>query len=218
MGKDVGGNLSVESSRLESGTGPLVVELSVGALELNIRSANQETITVDYAGVEPKMKQGDGKLTLEGERIPWGSCIAFGETDAEGDLVLPAGKSMELEINAGAADIAADLSGIQLKRLEVDAGAADIHVLLPYVLGELKVEMDTGASDITIEVPRKAAIRLTADGALNSTNLDDLKLIRHNRYLASPDYDKAEARLAIDIDSAVTDLTIRRVKGGLFEF
>ena len=209
-GRDAKGSLTIEGAKLVTEGEPAIVELSVGALELNIEAKAQDGITLDYRGGEPRLKESTEGVRLIADSRSWGDCAAMGHGQSQWDVVLPQDRALQLEINAGAADIAADLSGVALARLELDAGAADVHIRLPLISGEIEVEMDTGASDITIEVPWDAGIKLISDSALGSTNFKDLELVSHKRFMASPEFDKAGSRIVIDIDSAVSDLTIRR--------
>ena len=204
---NVSGKLTVAA------TGPdaeLQVQLAVGALELNMAGADQDQISVDYVGLEPVLIQDDSEVKIKSRNTRWSGCGRLSSPEVRWDLRLPRNRPLTLEIDAGAAEITADLSTVSLRSLQVDAGAAEITVRLPEREGETAVSFDTGASDITIEVPVKSAIRLTSGSALSSTNYSGLNLSPRGDALESPDYDTSSHRITIDIDSAVSDVTISR--------
>ncbi len=206
---DVAGTISVSAGAPEADS-VLAVELSVGALELAIDGQRQDNVTVDYTGVEPRLKEEGSEIVIAGRESRWGGCGRIGGQEATWDVSLPLDRPTDLHINAGAAEIVADLSHLELTRLEIDAGAADILVRLPDREGETEVEFDTGASDITIEVPTGVAVKLTSDSALSSTQFSGLELIKRGDAMATDGFDTAAARVVIDIDSAVSDITVRR--------
>lgn len=208
-GGDVSGAISVTTGPQEPDAA-LVVELSVGALELTLDGQNQNNVTVDYVGVEPRLEEEGAEVVIVGRESHWGGCGRIGGHEASWDVHLPLGRPTELRINAGAAEIAADLTGLDLTRLDIDAGAADIVVRLPAREGETEVEFDTGASDITIDVPPGVAVKLTSDSALSSTHFEGLELVKRGDALATHDFDTAGARVVIDIDSAISDITVRQ--------
>jgi len=208
-GGDVKGAISVSTDSPDSDSG-LTVELSVGALELTVDGQRQDNVTVDYVGIEPRLEEEGAEIVIAGRESRWGGCGRIGGHDAKWDVHLPIGKPIELRLNAGAAEIAADLTDLDLTRLDIDAGAADILVRLPDRQGETEVEFDTGASDITIEVPPGVGVKLNSDSALSSTQFTGLELIKRGDSLATDDFDSAGARIVIDIDSAVSDITIRQ--------
>ncbi len=207
-GSDVKGNLSVAAA--VAGDDELRVELSVGALELQLQGADQAELTVDYAGVEPRITEGDGSVDIEARQSRLGSCGRMGGYDARWNVRIPSGRPVDLRVDAGAAEIVADLSAVDLARLDIRAGAADIHVLLPSRPGETTVEFDTGASEILLEVPGDVAVKLDSDSALSDTRFTGLELVNRGDCLATPDFDKAARRIVIELDAAVSDITIRR--------
>jgi hypothetical protein len=206
---DVAGNISVSTGN-QVADSALAVELSVGALELTIDGQRQDNVTVNYTGIEPRLKEEGAEIVIAGRESRWGGCGRIGGQEAKWDVSLPLDRPIDLHINAGAAEIVADLSHIDLTRLEIDAGAAEILVRLPSRAGETEVEFDTGASDITIEVPSGVAVKLTSDSALSSTQFTGLELIKRGDAMATDDFDTASSRVVIDIDSAVSDITVRR--------
>jgi hypothetical protein len=203
----VSGKLTVTAAGSDE---ELQVQLAVGALELHMAGADQEQITIDYAGLEPIFEQDDNDITIQARNRRWSGCGRLSGPEVRWDMLLPRNQPMTLEIDAGAADISADLSTVPLRSLEVDAGAAEIHIRLPEREGETAVSFDTGASEITIEVPAISALRLTSGSALSSTNYSGLNLSPHGDALETPDYDTSSHRITIDIDSAVSDVTIKR--------
>ncbi|MCX8006615.1 MAG: DUF5668 domain-containing protein [Coriobacteriia bacterium] len=72
----------------------------------------------------------------------------------------------DLAIEAGAAELEADLKEVRLSRLRVDAGASESTLEFGAPEGKVPVDLRTGASSVTLRFPRDAAFRVRVLGAL----------------------------------------------------
>jgi hypothetical protein len=123
-------------------------------------------------------------------------------------LMISPDVAVELEINAGAADLDLDLQDLNVRRLIVGSGASDIRILLPATAGQTHVEIASGATDVEIVVPEGVAARIANEIFLSSTQIDSARFPHTDDGHQSPDYYYAENRVSIEIDAVAADITI----------
>lgn len=113
-----------------------------------------------------------------------------------------------IHIKSGASSIDADLSSVALKSLNIDSGASSIDVKLGDKLDESKVDIDTGVSSVDLLVPSSAGVRLDFDGGLSSRHLPSGFEDAGNSVYQSPDYDRAEKKIIINVDMGVSSFKL----------
>ncbi len=123
-------------------------------------------------------------------------------------LMVSPNVAVELEINAGAADLDLDLQDLNVRKLRVGAGASDIRILLPVDAGQTHVVIESGAADVEIVVPHGVAARIVNEAFLSSTQIDSTRFLETDDGHQSPDYYNAENRVSIEIDAVAADITI----------
>ena len=117
--------------------------------------------------------------------------------------------ALELEINAGAADLDLNLQNLNVRRVLVGAGATDIRIMLPVDAGRTSVEIAAGAADVEIVVPEGVAARIENEILLSSTQIDsDRFLETYDGLHESLDYPTASNRVDIEIEGFAADVTI----------
>ena len=116
--------------------------------------------------------------------------------------------AIELEINAGAADLDLDLQDLNVRKLTVGAGASYIRILLPIDAGQTHVVIASGATDVEIVVPQGVAATIVNEAFLSSTQIDSTRFFETDDGHQSPDYFNAENRVSIEIDAVAADITI----------
>ena len=117
--------------------------------------------------------------------------------------------ALELEINAGAADLDLDLQDLNVRRVVVGAGATDIRIMLPVDSGRTSVEIAAGAANVEIVVPEGVAARIENEILMSSTRIDAGRFFRTDDGLhESPDYSTASNRVDIEIEGLAADVTV----------
>ena len=123
-------------------------------------------------------------------------------------LMVSPNVAIELEINAGAADLDLDLQDLNVRKLTVGAGASYIRILLPIDAGQTHVVIASGATDVEIVVPQGVAATIVNEAFLSSTQIDSTRFFETDDGHQSPDYFNAENRVSIEIDAVAADITI----------
>ena len=194
-----------ESATIRFTTGAADIELSAlerdsnlladGAIQSN-RIISQNLHREDRAGVFELHSTGEG---------------FFGGTTVltdEWDIMLTQKIPLDLELSFGATDADLDLSYLSVTRFSVDAGASTIDLVVPRI-GHTQGSISTGAADIEIEVPEGVAANIRVEGGLNDVDIDLSRFPKVGDRYVSPDYEGAENRIDLRIESGVSSITIR---------
>ena len=124
-------------------------------------------------------------------------------------LMVSPNVAVELEINAGAADLDLDLHDLNVSRIVVGAGASDVRIFLPANAGKTSVEIAAGAAHVEIVVPEGVAARIDNEVFMSSTQIASDRFFETNDGLhESLDYSTASNRVDIEIDGFAADVTV----------
>lgn len=178
--------------------GPLPAE-STSLFEGNFRGNGAEVSTLR---TEDKT---DLNIHMKREGISFLSNLG----DNNWDVALSSTPEMTLDINGGAASANLDLRDLQITDINIDVGASDVDITMPASAGRVTADIDAGAADISIVIPEGVAARINADTGVSSLDIDESRFPKNDGRYASPDFDDAENRVDIDIDSGVSSITVR---------
>lgn len=131
------------------------------------------------------------------------------KTDRSMKLNLNESIPWNFDINCGAVNARLDLKNIDVQELNLDAGAGRIQVDLGRKSKNTDIHINSGVSQIVLNIPRESGLKVTLDGALNSTNLRELDLIeKSNHFFLSDNYNKASSNYNIDAEMGVGNFKI----------
>jgi len=111
----------------------------------------------------------------------------------------------DIDLDLGAVSCELNLEDLAVRKIDLDSGATD----MTFILGkrhDLDFDINTGASDIKIILPPDVGLRVEMDSALSNSNLKDLNIVKRGDYYISPDYDRAEVTIHLDIDMGVGNI------------
>lgn len=120
----------------------------------------------------------------------------------------------EVLIKSGAVKGELNLMGIPLRRLDLNLGAGDMEIRLGGNGGDTKVKVEAGVSSLKIFIPESTGLKVSLDGALTKTNLEELGLLPVNKRYVSENYETAGERVDLELDIAVSKLEIKRIPVG----
>jgi len=112
----------------------------------------------------------------------------------------------EILIETGATTIDYDLSNFKVEKLTIKSGASDISLITPQYNGEITI--DSGVSKIDIGIPANVGVALNLDTGLSMKELDDKFTSEENNNFISENYNDAEYKVSIDIDSGLSQINI----------
>jgi hypothetical protein len=178
-----------------------------GAGKLNITGAAKEGGLVEgefYGGFRKKTsKSGTSlKVNLEGE---------YGFPDEGPDWIVRLTDSipLKLSLQTGASEVTCDLTDLKVKEVDLDTGASSSRIKLPARAGYTLVDIDAGAASVEMTVPAGVAASIKVDAALMKKTIDEKRFPYNGERYLSPDYETAENKVEIKIDSAVGSVSIQ---------
>lgn len=195
----------------ESAAEAASISVAAGGAALNISSSEDVPVVEgvsrgDRIRLSTSTKVSDGLVDVKLEQSYSRGWMPgqFGEMD----IRLTEGMPVDLEIDAGATSIKADLSDVMLRSLLVDSGASSIDLKLGDKLDQSEVNIDTGASSVSIRVPKSLGVRLVLDTGLSSKNLPEgYKKIDDETY-QSPNYDSSDRKLTLNVDMGLSSFKL----------
>lgn len=149
------------------------------------------------------------EFSLKGQSGPLPVWIPGSSAGENWDLRFATRLPLELEVHAGAADLQLDLSQLEVTLLDVEGGAGRTHVTFPAQAGFTQATVSTGVGQITVEIPDSVGARVRIDKALSSIRVENPRLLRSGDGYVSADYDTAQHRLDLEIESALGAVVIR---------
>jgi hypothetical protein len=151
-------------------------------------------------------RAGDtGRLRIESSGT--GFFSDFGDT--VWDVGLSRQAELDLDVDAGAADLNLDLRDLRVTRLDVSVGAANADIVVPSGAGHVDVVISAGAASINVIVPEGVAARISSDSGLSSVDVDTSRFPRSGGEYISPGYGSATDRVYIRIQVGAASVDIR---------
>lgn len=123
------------------------------------------------------------------------------------DVRLTAEIPIDLRLETGGNRSVIDLTPLRIRHLAIDTGASETNVTLPGA-GETKVRVDCGFASVNLAVPEGVAALIRGKMGLGSINVNESRFPRSPDGWASPDYETAADRVAIDISGGFGSVTV----------
>jgi hypothetical protein len=115
---------------------------------------------------------------------------------------------LDLRFEIGAVEAFLDLTDLIVKDLVVSTGASSSTIKLPAQAGLTHLKLEAGAASLDIHVPEGVAARIEADIGLASLSVNQDRFPKQNGYYQSADYESAENKVDIRIESGVSSIDI----------
>lgn len=199
-----GGDFSAPLGEL--GSGRLVCFSGASQLTLRAGTAASELYRASFEGTMPEVKAEGGTVTI---RYPRRLRIFSRQLHAA-DVALSTTIPWQIVVKGGAAEILADLVGLDLAALEVEGGASHVRLKLPEPSGTVRVKITAGASDVTIRRPQGVAARVRIKGWASALTFDEQTIgdMVNDMRLQSPGYEDAPRRYDIVVSGSGSQFTL----------
>ena len=179
-----------------AGDGAVEVEVAFGAGSLAMKGGGGSEIVVDHQGApRPRLEVDGERVEISSKDHSW-SCLQH-RPGAVWTVQLP-DRTTRISVDAGAADVEADLTDLEIIRVEVNAGAADVELKLGRRAAVCEVSVSAGASDVTILILEDAQLEVDTDIAAGDSTVDE----------GTPTADGPMFK--IEIDGGATDFEVKR--------
>lgn len=164
-------------------------------------------------GVEQKVRRHGGRLNVVLDSashvfvFPW---QGWTPGSREWQVGLSPEIPFELDVETGASDARLNLENLQVIDLQLSTGASSTEIVLPASAGNTRVHVEAGAASVNIRVPEGVALNLRTQAGLSSVNVDGRRFPRVGPGLyKSPDYESAENRVEMVVESGVGSVSVR---------
>jgi len=115
----------------------------------------------------------------------------------------------DLALNIGAADFRGDYRDFKINSIDIDGGASAINIKLGEKQEKTHIKLDAGAASIKIYIPESAGCKIITDSFLVDKQFDGFKKVESGEYLSN-NYEESSQKIYIDLDAAISQLTVRR--------
>jgi hypothetical protein len=102
-----------------------------------------------------------------------------------------------------------DLSDLKVRVLDLKTGASQTDLILPAHAGITRGEIETGVSQVNIRVPDGVAARFRVESGLASVDVDTSRFHQSGKIYQSPDYEVAQNKVDLEIETGVGLVRIR---------
>ncbi len=198
------GTFSAPLGDLESGR----LIFPTGAVRLILRADAEmaELYQARFDGPAPEVKAKDGMVTVRYSRRTW--LLDWRQRTAE--VTLSAAIPWRIEFRGGAAEITAELGGLDLVGLEIKGGMSMLHLNLPAPSGVVPIKISGGAATVAIERPAGVAARVHLKGWAPAFVFDDQRFsnLGNDVRMQSSGYDGITPGYDIELASSVASLSI----------
>jgi DNA-binding MarR family transcriptional regulator len=187
--------------------GRLVVSCGISRLTVHDGEDMDKLYQAHFEGPLPGVKEKDGVVTIRYPR----RLLGLGEKQGVAEVALGVAIPWQIVIQGGAAEIVAELGGLDLARLEITGGFSMIRLDLSAPSGVVPIRIRGGASEIIIQRPAGVAARARINGWVSNLVFDDQTFsgAGNNVRLQSPDFDPTVPCYDIEITSYANMVAIR---------
>jgi hypothetical protein len=129
-------------------------------------------------------------------------------------LTLTTSVPWELDVHGGAANLDADLRGVELLSLRIGSGASGLEISLPPPVGAVAVTIGGGVSNVRILRPAEVPVRLQVRGGASKLTFDDESLgaVGGRLRLQSDGFAERHDRYEITVGGGASRLTVGRIE------
>ncbi|MDH4069605.1 MAG: DUF5668 domain-containing protein [Ignavibacteria bacterium] len=189
-----------------------VMRVETSAGELTVRSTHGDLVNaaiesgVSAYAFRTDRREGRVEADLIQEESGW---RPGGKIRNIIDLRLRQGPSWRLHIDAGAADVRADLSDLRMESVTIDAAAASVHMTLGSDAPRCRVQIDAGASSVTLRIPMEAGCKMEIDAGWSDIQIPGFTRLGSGRYRTA-NSDTASCMILVDFDAGASSIRVER--------
>jgi DNA-binding MarR family transcriptional regulator len=186
-------------------SGRLVVS---GAFRLNLRAGGgmDELYQARFEGPAPDVKVTGGVVTIRYPR----RLLGLGGKQRAAEITLSAAIPWRITIQGAAAEVAAELGGLDLAGLVIQGGMNMIRLALPTPAGVVPIRLTGAASEIVVRRPAGVAAGVRLQGWVSTFIFDGqtYSAVGNDVRLHSSGYETADRRYDIEVVSSASMVTI----------
>jgi hypothetical protein len=196
--------------------GRITLDFALGTLEVGALASSPNFVEgqIEYSRYSRPVQKGfrvsgtEARFSLQarGQSIPF---WLPGDATELWSLQFTPRIPLELEVAAGAGNVLLDLRELKVTRLEVNGGAGRTDITFPAGAASTRASVSSGVGEIVVRIPENVGARIRIDKALASVRLESTRFSLSGDEYVSTNYQTAENRLELDLETAVGAITIR---------
>jgi hypothetical protein len=184
-----------------------------GELRLDDQAAPGELVSGSFTGGLDHQLSRDGDMAVLDLRAPSDTLPIILPFDSSSGFNWTLGLSreiaLELDMELGASSNHIDLTSLNVRQLRVQSGASSTEIAFPARARQTYARVETGVASVQLRIPPGVAARIRSESGLAGVNIDTGRFPRVNGGYRSPDYDTAENRLELDLETGVGSVSVR---------
>lgn len=186
--------------------GQLVVSCGISRLSLRADDRMSRLYQARFEGPLPGVKVKDGVVTIQYPR----RLLGLGDKQGAAEIALSTAIPWQIVIQREAAEVEAQLGGLDLANLRITGGFSTIRLKLPTPSGVVPIHITGGASEITIARPADVTAQVHLKGGVSSLIFDDQTFNSggNNMRLQSSGFDPTAPYYDIEITGYANRVTI----------
>jgi DNA-binding MarR family transcriptional regulator len=198
----------LEAAVLEFATG--AAEVRIGTLDLAATALYSAT----FEGAQPTVRVQGGSVTFRYRRL---GPFEWGGAKHAGVVLLNPNIPWSIAVRGGASAVAIDASGLLLRELSINGGVNKLDLCLPPPSTTVNVCLDGGVSRVRIQRPAAVPVQLRVHGGANRLEFDaqHFGAVGGDAVLASPGWELATDRYAIEVRGGASRLSVQELQEGL---
>jgi hypothetical protein len=210
--------MEMEEGSVDLGTAQsasVTVKHGAGRLSLSGSAEAGKLVSGSFAnGLDARVKDSGGRLqvVLQPHSRAFPDVFFPGAWVSGGglawDFSLTKAIPLDLVFEIGAVDAHLDLTELNVKDLVVKTGASSTEIKLPGAAGSTRFKVEAGAASLDITVPQGVAARIEAEAGLASVKVDEGRFPKGNGIYQSPEYESAENKVDIRIETGMASIEI----------
>ena len=184
----------------------LVVASGATRLALRADAGMAELYRASFEGAVPDVTAESGTVVIRYPR----RLRLFKLRQQAAEVALNATIPWRIVIRGGAAEVTANLVGLDLAGLEIEGGASMVRLNLPEPSGTVRVRITAGASQVTVQRPPGVAARVRVTGWASALIFDEQAVgdTATDVRLQTPGYEDAPRRYDIVVSGSASQFTV----------
>ncbi|MBA7467013.1 hypothetical protein ES707_02208 [subsurface metagenome] len=160
---------------------------------------SQQTMKVNF-----HQQDGEGKLYLSTVNQQF-----WGEGGIRWEVNFTRNIPLSINIKSAASNMNLDFSKLKVTELRLDVDVGNYKVTMPSSSGTTHAYIEADVANIEVTIPDKVAARIQIDTGLSVSDIDESRFPQQGNYYVSPDFDSAQNRIELEIDSDVGRVQVR---------
>lgn len=124
------------------------------------------------------------------------------------DFTLNPSVPLSLRLETGASETRLSLGELKVRELVLKTGASSTTIDLPRAAGHTLASIESGAAAVRLRVPEGVAASISVKSALAGIHVDTTRFPRSAGGYMSPDYDRAENKVEIHVETGVGSIEV----------